>query len=169
MLSSSIASGLSNGAFGKLSFCLGDTHHLVDFCQGRHDRLYLHGPHPRKTMVWNHGLHPLRTMVLKSPSAATSTFFSIARCQGGDFQDHGSEGVQTMVQDHGFARVGTMQVQAIMPPLILGSEEQIPLFLWVECTVRILADFVKTTCFQQGTESPFSKKTVSTTLIALAI
>ena len=67
-------------------------------------------------MVWNHGLDPLRTMVLKSPSATTSMFFSIARCQGGDFQDHGSEGVQTMVQDHGFARVGTMQVQAIMPP-----------------------------------------------------
>ena len=38
-------------------------------------------------------------------------------CRGG-FQDHGSEGVQTMVPDHGFARVGTMQVQAIMPPLI---------------------------------------------------
>ena len=35
-------------------------------------------------------------MVLKSPSATTSMFFSIARCQGGDFQDHGSEGVQTM-------------------------------------------------------------------------
>ena len=68
-------------------------------------------------MVLNHGLHPLRTMVLKSPSATTSMFFSIARCQGGDFQDHGSEVVQTMVQDHGFARVGTMQVQAIMPPL----------------------------------------------------
>ena len=32
-----------------------------------------------------------------------------------DFQDHGFEGSQTMVQDHGFARVGTMQVQAIMP------------------------------------------------------
>ena len=26
-------------------------------------------------------------------------------------------GVQTMVPDHGFARVGTIQVQAIMPPL----------------------------------------------------
>ena len=74
--------------------------------QRRHDRLYLHGPHPRKTMVWNHGLHPLRTMVLKSPSATTSMFFSMARCQGGDFQDHGFEGVQTMVQDHGFSRVG---------------------------------------------------------------
>ena len=59
-------------------------------------------PHPRKTMVWNHGLHPLRTMVLKSPSATTSMLFSIARCQGGDFQDHGSEGEQTMVQNHGF-------------------------------------------------------------------
>ena len=42
-------------------------------------------------------------MVLKSPSAATSMLFSIARCQGGDFQDHGgSEGVQTMVQNHGW-------------------------------------------------------------------
>ena len=38
-------------------------------------------------------------------------------CRGG-FQDQGSEGVQTMVQDHGFAMVGTMQGQAIMPPLI---------------------------------------------------
>ena len=26
-----------------------------------------------------------------------------------------------MVQDHGFARVGTMQVQAIMPPSILNT------------------------------------------------
>ena len=69
--------------------------------QRRHDHLYLHGLHPRKTMV------------LKSPSATTSMFFSIAWCQGGDFQDHGSEGVQSMVQDHGFARVGTMQVQAV--------------------------------------------------------
>ena len=69
-----------------------------------------------KTMVWNHGLDPLRTMVLKIPSATTSMFFFIARRQGGDFQDHGFEGAQTMVQDHGFARVGTMQVQAIMPP-----------------------------------------------------
>ena len=90
----------------------------VFFGQRRHDRLYLHGPHPRKTMVWNHGLHPLRTMVLKSLSATTSMFVSIARCQGGDFQDHGSEGAQTMVPDHGFAWVGTMQAQAIMPPLI---------------------------------------------------
>ena len=69
-------------------------------------------------MVWNHGLDILRTMVLKSPSAITSMCFSIARCQGGDSQDHGSERVQTTVQDHGFARVGTMQVQAIMPPSI---------------------------------------------------
>ena len=61
------------------------------------------------------------TMVLKSPSATTSMLFSIARCQGGDFQDHGSERVQTMVQDHGFAGVGTMQVQAIMPPSKMGS------------------------------------------------
>ena len=43
----------------------------VDFLtlhQRRHDRLYLHGPHPRKTMVWNHGLDPLRTMVLTIPA-----------------------------------------------------------------------------------------------------
>ena len=38
------------------------------------------------------------------------------------FQDHGSEAVQTMVQDHGVARVGTMQVQAIMPPSIRGLQ-----------------------------------------------
>ena len=43
-------------------------------------------------MVRNHGLHPLRTMVLKSPFAITAMFFSIARCQGGDFQDRGSDG-----------------------------------------------------------------------------
>ena len=36
----------------------------------RHDRLYLHGSHPRKTMVLNHGLPPLRTMVLKIPALA---------------------------------------------------------------------------------------------------
>ena len=54
------------------------------------------------------------TMVCTS----ASMFLSIAWCQGQDFQDHTSEGVQTMVQDHGFARGGTMQVQAIMPPSI---------------------------------------------------
>ena len=31
--------------------------------------------------------------------------------------------MQTRVQDHGFARVGTMQVQAIMPPLLKDSME----------------------------------------------
>ena len=41
--------------------------------------------------------------------------------RGEGFQDHGSEGVQTMVPDHGFARLGTMQVQATMPPLIKGD------------------------------------------------
>ena len=41
---------------------------------------------PSQTMVLNHGLHPLRTLVLKSMSAAASLFFSIAWCQGGDFQ-----------------------------------------------------------------------------------
>ena len=86
----------------------------------RHDRLYLHGPHPRKTMVLNHGLHPLRTMVLKIPALAPGYGKEHrSGCRGG-FQDHGSEGVETMVSDHGFARVGTMQVQAIMPPLIPG-------------------------------------------------
>ena len=62
---------------------------------------------------WNHGLHPLRTMVLKSPSHRK------AHRSGwrGGFQDHGSERVQTMVSEHGFTKVGTMQVQAIMPPL----------------------------------------------------
>ena len=83
----------------------------------RHDRLYLHGPHPRKTMVWNHGLHPLRTMVLKTPALAPGYRKKHrSGCRKG-FQDHGSEEVQTMVPDHGFARVGTMQVQAIMPRL----------------------------------------------------
>ena len=71
-------------------------------------------------MVLNHGLHPLRTMVLKIPALAPGYRKEHrSGCRGG-FQDHGSEGAQTMVQDHGFARVGTMQVQAIMPPLILG-------------------------------------------------
>ena len=55
-------------------------------------------------------------MVLKSPSATTSMFFFIAWCQGGDLQDHGSEGVQTRVQDDGFAKVGTMQVQVLSAP-----------------------------------------------------
>ena len=86
-----------------------------------HDRLYLHGPHPLKTMVLNHGLHPLRTMVLKIPALAPG-YRKAHRsgCRGG-FQDHGSEGVETMVPDHGFARVGTMQVQAIMPPPIFDG------------------------------------------------
>ena len=84
----------------------------------RHARLYLHGPHPLKTMVLNDGLHPLRTMVLKIPALAPGyRKVSIEVVAEGDFQDHGSEGVQTMVPDHGFERVGTMQVQAIMPPL----------------------------------------------------
>ena len=90
-----------------------------DIFQRRHDRLYLHGPHPRKTMVLNHGLQPLRTMV-KIPTLAPGYGKEYrSGCRGG-FQDHGSEGLQTMVPDHGFTRVGslgTMQVQAIMPPL----------------------------------------------------
>ena len=66
------------------------------FNQRRHDRLYLHGPHPRKTMVLNRGLHPLRTMVLKIPTLAPG-YRKECRggCRGG-FQDHGSEGA-----DHG--------------------------------------------------------------------
>ena len=88
------------------------------FVQRRHDRLHLHGPHPLKTMVLNHRLDPLRTMVLKIPALAPD-YGKVHRsgCRGG-FQDHGFEGVQTMVQDHGFERVQTMQAQAIMPPLI---------------------------------------------------
>ena len=77
--------------FLKLPLTLSATPQQSAICQRSHDRLYLHGPHPRKTVVWNHGLDPLRTMALKSPFATTSVFFSIARCQGGDFQDHGSE------------------------------------------------------------------------------
>ena len=45
-----------------------------------------------------------------------------------------------------------------------GSDEQNPLFLWAECNTRTFADFVKTTCFRQGTKRPFTKTTVSTTL-----
>ena len=86
--------------------------------QRRHDRLYLHGPHPRKTMAWNHGLHPLKTMVLKIPALAPGYRKEHRSGRNGGFQDHGSEVVPTIVPDHGFARVGTMQVQAIMPPLI---------------------------------------------------
>ena len=73
-----------------------------DWTQRRHDRLYLHGPHPLKTMVWNHRLHPLTTMVLKSPPwHQAGEKNTRSGCRGG-FQDHGSEGVQTMVPDHGF-------------------------------------------------------------------
>ena len=78
------------------------------FSQRRHDRLYLHGPHPRKTMVWNHG--PPQNHGPEIPLCNHFYVLFYSRCQGRDFQDHGSEKVQTMVQDHGFARVGTMQV-----------------------------------------------------------
>ena len=59
-------------------------------------------------------------MVLKIPALAPGYRKEHSGGFRGGFQDHGSEGVQTMVPDHGFARVGTMQVQAIMPPLIKG-------------------------------------------------
>ena len=45
-----------------------------------------------------------------------------------------------------------------------GSEEQSPLFLWVECRSSFSPFFVKTTCFRQGAKTPFSKNTVFTTL-----
>ena len=38
------------------------------------------------------------------------------------------------------------------------------MLLWAECNTRIFANFVKTTCFRQGTKRPFPKTTVSTTL-----
>ena len=79
-------------------------------------------------MVLNHGLRPLKTMVLNIPALAPGYRKEHrSGCRGG-FQDHGSEGVQTMVPDHGFARVGTMQVQAIMPPLNEGA--RILLRIW---------------------------------------
>ena len=57
-------------------------------------------------------------MVLKIPALAPGKRKEHrSGCRGG-FQDHDFEGVETIVPDHGFARVGTMQVQAIMPPLI---------------------------------------------------
>ena len=77
--------------------------------------MYLHGPHPCKTMVLNHGLHPLRTMLLKILALAPGYRKEHRSGRRGGFQHYGSEGVETMVPDHGFARVGTMQVQAIMP------------------------------------------------------
>ena len=47
-----------------------------------------------------------------------------------------------------------------------GFEKQNPSFLWVECNIRMFANFfLKTACFRQGTKRPFSKTTVSTTLI----
>ena len=45
-----------------------------------------------------------------------------------------------------------------------GLRSKNPLFLWMECTIRISPIFVKTTCFRQGKKTPFSKTTVSTTL-----
>ena len=36
-----------------------------------------------------------------------------------------------------------------------GFQEQNPLFLWVESTIRIFADFVKTICFRLGTKTLF--------------
>ena len=69
------------------------------FLRRRHDRLYLHGPHPRKTTVLNHGLHPLRTMVLKIPALAPGYRKEHrSGCRGGFHEmTHGSERVQTMV------------------------------------------------------------------------
>ena len=45
-----------------------------------------------------------------------------------------------------------------------GSEDQNPLFLWVECKSSFSPFFVKTTCFRQRTKPPFPKTTVLTTL-----
>ena len=77
--------------------------------QRRADHLYLHGLQPRKTMVRNHGLHTLRTMVLTIPPWHQALEKKTEVVAEGDFR--------TMVPDHGFARVGIMQVQAITPPL----------------------------------------------------
>ena len=42
-----------------------------------------------------------------------------------------------------------------------GSEELNPSFLWVECNIRIFADFRQNHLFSAGTKTPFSKTTVS--------
>ena len=47
---------------------------------------------------------------------------------------------------------------------VTGSEEQNPLFFWVECNIRIFADCCQNhPLFRQGTKTPFSNTTVSTT------
>ena len=58
----------------------------VGNCQRRHDCLYLHGPHPRETMVLNHGLHPLTTMVLKISASAPGDIKNIEVVAEGDFR-----------------------------------------------------------------------------------
>ena len=52
-------------------------------------------------ICWNYMLHLFLLRLLFAASATTSVFFSIDRCHSGDFQDHGSEEVQTIVQDYG--------------------------------------------------------------------
>ena len=68
-------------------------------------------------MVLNHGLQPLRTMVLKIPALAPGYRKNIEVVAGRISGPWFWAGVQTMVPDHGFTRVGTMHGQAIMPPL----------------------------------------------------
>ena len=80
---------------------------MVFLSQRRHDRLYLHGPHPRKTMVWNHGLHPLRTMVLKSPPWHQAIEKNIEVVGEGDFRTMVLRGCRPMVPDEGEDHAGT--------------------------------------------------------------
>ena len=67
---------------------------------------------------WTMVCTPSEPWSWKSPPWHRAIENNIEVIAEGGFQDHGSEGVQTMVQDHGSARVGTIQVQAIMPPLM---------------------------------------------------
>ena len=71
-------------------------------------------------MVWNHGPAPSQNHGPEIPTLAPGYRKEHRSGWRGGFQDHGSEGVQAMVPDHGFTRVGTMQVQAIMPLLIFA-------------------------------------------------
>ena len=117
-----LCQGRKSGAFGKpclarviilAVFVKKTKKNLFGRTRRRHDRRSSPVPawsHPRKTMVLNHGLHPLRTMVLKIAALVPGYRTQHRSGSRGGVQDHGSEGVQTMIPDHGFARVGTMQV-----------------------------------------------------------
>ena len=92
---------------------------IVAFVRGRMIGCTCMVSQPRKAVVLNHGLHSLRTMVLNSPSATTSRCFSKLGAKAGIFRTMLLRRGRPWFRSIVFSRVGTMQVQAIIPSLIL--------------------------------------------------